>query len=133
MKRTILLSILPVLALMVFIAAQSPSPVVNPIADDIDLGWPEEVMGLLENSCFDCHTSDAGNIKAKGALNFSKWEGYKITKKINKLNGIPKEIKEKKMPPKKYISNKPDAALSDEEIELITKWANAEADKFMEE
>ena len=133
MKKTILLSILPFLALTVFIAAQSPSPITSPVADDIDYGWPEEVMALLERSCFDCHTSESGNVKAKGKLNFSKWEGYKLTKKIGKLDWISGTITEKDMPPKKYLEKKPEAAFTDEEIKLITDWATAESNKLMEE
>ena len=72
-------------------------------------------------------------MKAKSKLNFSKWEDYKITKKISKLNAISEEVKEKTMPTQKYLKYYPDKALSDEEIGVITTWANAEADKLMEE
>lgn len=133
MKKSILISIIPILSIFIFIAAQSPAPVVITSADDVELDWPEEVVTLLQNSCFDCHSSDGGNIKAKGALNFSKWAGYKLTKKINKLNGIIEEVAEKKMPPKKYIANKPNTELSEDEIKTIVDWANAEADKLIEE
>lgn len=127
MKKNILITFLPLLAIVLFIAAQGPAQ------QETDLGWPDDVVKLFERSCNDCHTAESGNIKAKGALNFDKWEGYKITKKINKLNGIAEEVKEKSMPPNKYIKNNPDAVLTDEEITLITNWANAEADKLLEE
>ena len=135
MKKIILISLIPVLAIILFVAAQIPvsGPLAEPVAEDLDLGWPDEVMTLLERSCFDCHTSEAGNMKAKSKLNFSKWEDYKITKKISKFNAISEEVKEKTMPTKKYLKNYPDRALSDEEIGVITTWANAEADKLMEE
>ncbi len=133
MKKTILLSILPVLALIVFIAAQNPSTQSPPVSDDFDQDWPEEVVALLERSCFDCHTSESGNIKAKGKLNFSKWADYKLTKQISKLDGVRGTIDEKDMPPTKYLEKKPEAAFTDEEIKLITEWAEAEIDKMMEE
>ncbi len=133
MKKAILISIIPILALLLFIAAQSPSTAVQPVSDDIELGWPDDVMSILERSCFDCHSADAGNIKAKGALNFSKWEGYKLTKKINKFSAISEEVKEKGMPPGKYIKDYPEKALNDDEIKLIVDWANTEADKLIEE
>ena len=133
MKKTILISILPVFAILLFIAAQQPEPVVQPVQEDLDLGWPEEVMTLFQQSCFDCHTADASNIKAKGKLNFSKWEEYKLTKKIGKLDKISEEVKEKKMPPNRYLKDNPGKALSDDQITIITNWANKEADKLMEE
>ena len=57
------------MAFFLFIAAYEPAPMPE---DDLYLGWPEEVMTLLERSCFDCHTAESGNVKAKGKLNFSK-------------------------------------------------------------
>jgi hypothetical protein len=135
MRKIILICLIPALAIILFIAAQNPVSglLAEPVAEDLDLGWPHEVMSLLERSCFDCHTSESGNIKAKSKLNFSKWENYKITKKISKLNTISEEVKGKTMPTKKYLQNYPDRALSDEEIGVITTWANAETDKLMEE
>ena len=133
MKKSILIMLLPAIALVALIAAQQPAQVPEPITEDIELGWPDEVMTVFKRSCFDCHTKESGNIKGKGALNFSKWEGYKLTKKIGKLDGIAEEVTEKSMPPNKYLKNYPDRALSDEEIKLIKEWANAEADKLMEE
>lgn len=133
MKKIFFYSLLPVIMIIVLVAAQSPSNVPGPVADDIDYGWPEDVMVLLERSCFDCHTKEASNIKSKGALNFSKWNDYKLSKKIGKLNDISEEVKEKKMPPGKYVEKYPAKALSEEEIGVITNWANAEADKLMEE
>lgn len=133
MKKNILYSVLPLMAIIIFVAAQDFTTETTPATDEIELGWPDDVMALLENSCYDCHTKDASNIKSKGALNFSKWEDYKLTKKIGKLNDISESVKEKKMPPKKYLDKFPEKALSDEEIGVVTNWANAEAEKLMEE
>jgi mono/diheme cytochrome c family protein len=129
MKKVILFSILPVLAMFLFIAAYQPTPT----PDDLDLGWPEEVMTVLEQTCFDCHTSESGNVKAKGKLNFSKWEEYKLTKKVGKLDGIKETVGAGDMPPKKYLNKYPDKALTEEEIKMIADWANAEADKLIGE
>jgi mono/diheme cytochrome c family protein len=129
MKKSILFSILPLMALFLFVAAYQPAP--SP--DDLDLGWPEEVMTAFDKACFDCHTSESGNVKAKGKLNFSKWEDYKLTKKVGKLDGIRETVETGDMPPKKYLNKYPDNALTEEEIKMIAEWANAEADKLMEE
>ena len=129
MKKTLLLSILPVMAMFLFIAAYEPAPA----PEELDLGWPEEVMTVLERSCFDCHTSESSNVKAKSKLNFSKWEELKPTKQVGKLDGIRETIEKGDMPPKKYLEKYPDNALSEEEVKMITEWANAEMDKLMGE
>jgi mono/diheme cytochrome c family protein len=133
MKKNIGFSILPLLALVVFVAAQNISTVSPQLPQDADAKWPEEVKAILDGTCYGCHTDDNGSEKSRNALNFSKWEDYKLTKKIGKLNDISEVLKEKKMPPKKYIEKFPDKALSDKQIGVITNWANAEANKLMEE
>jgi hypothetical protein len=132
MKRILVFTILPILSIFLFVAAQSISVQKSPVPEEIELGAPDEVMTILERSCFDCHTKD-GSAKAKLSLNFSKWDNYKLTKKIGKLSDIAEEVKEQKMPPKRYIDDYPDKALSGEEIEIIANWANEAADKLMEE
>ena len=133
MKKNILFILLPFMAVVVLVAAQN-----NPLApvtpqEELSSDWPEEVKDLIKTSCYDCHTKDASGEKSKKALNFSTWEDYKLTKKIGKLNDISEVLKEKKMPPKKYLEKFPDKALSDKQIGVITNWANAEAEKLMEE
>lgn len=131
MKKTILFSILPLMAFFLFIAAYEPSPA--PASQDLDLGFPEEVMTVLERSCFDCHTSESGNVKAKTKLNFSKWEELKVTKKVGELDGIKEVVSKGDMPPKKYVEKYPEKALSAEEKKMISDWASAEMDKLMGE
>ncbi|HSG67115.1 MAG TPA: hypothetical protein VK994_00315, partial [Bacteroidales bacterium] len=95
MKRALIYSLLPVMAVFIFVAAQN-SNTVGPAAQETpDLGWPDEVVALLENSCYDCHSSDSGNLKARQKLNFLKWEELKVSKQVGKLNDISEEVKEK--------------------------------------
>ena len=129
MKKTLLFSFLPLMAMFLFIAAYEPASV----PDETELEWPEEVMVALNKACFDCHTSESGNVKAKGKLNFSKWEDYKLTKKVGKLDGIKETVESGDMPPKKYLNKYPDNALTEEEVKVITEWASAEMDKLMGE
>lgn len=133
MKKVLLICGIPLLTIILFVAANNTSQAPMPAMDGLELDWPEEVMTLIETSCFDCHTKEASNAKAKMALNFTKWEDYKLSKKIGKLNDISQEVKEQKMPPKKYISKYPEKALNEEEIRIIAEWANTAADKLMEE
>jgi hypothetical protein len=92
---------------------------------------PDEVSTILETSCYDCHIASASNIKAKGKLNFSKWEDYSDAKKVGKLENIIEEIEKGSMPPKKYVGKNPAAAMDDEQKEAVVKWAKEESNKLM--
>lgn len=94
--------------------------------------FPADVKEVLKTSCYDCHSKDASNKKGKLALNFDKWDDYKLTKRISKLDAICEVIEEGKMPPEKYLKGNPDKALSAELQELICNWAEDESAKLME-
>ena len=133
MQKIIFFSLLPLLAIVIFVAAQNTTSAPAQLSQDIELDWPEDVMTIFESSCYGCHTEGNGSDKSRAALNFSKWEDYKLTKKVGKLNDISEMVKEKKMPPAKYLEKLPEKALSDEQIAVITKWANDVAEKLMGE
>ncbi|MFH0757587.1 MAG: heme-binding domain-containing protein [Bacteroidota bacterium] len=93
---------------------------------------PEDVQGVLKNSCYDCHSNEASNKKAQFVLNFNKWEEFKASKKISRLEDICALVEEGKMPPEKYVNNKPDRALSDSQKALICDWTKKESATLME-
>jgi len=110
------------------VSINSPDP-----QEQINLDFPEDVKAILERSCFDCHTDEASNFKAKGKLNFSKWDEYKSSKKISKLDAICEEMKDGSMPKKKYVEKYPDKSMSHEDIDLICNWTSEESKKIMGE
>jgi hypothetical protein len=100
--------------------------------DELNLGFPEDVTKILNNSCFGCHTGQSKNEKAKFKLNFSKWNDLKATTKIGKLDDICKMLKEGEMPPERFLSNNPDKALTAEQKTLMCNWVDEETKKLME-
>jgi hypothetical protein len=123
MKKAILLLVFAGFGLFItaFITVPAPGP-----------DFPDEVAVVLKNSCFDCHSAEGSSKKALLALNFDKWDGFKDTKKISKLSDICELVEEGKMPPGKYLANKPDRALTDAHKELLCSWAEEESAKLME-
>jgi mono/diheme cytochrome c family protein len=93
-------------------------------------GFPEEILTIFTNSCFDCHTAGSQNKMANFALDFKGWDDYKDAKKAQLLIKIDKEVSEKNMPPKKYLERNPGKALTDEQVELISKWAKEESNNL---
>jgi len=97
-----------------------------------DPDFPAEVKEVLKTSCYDCHSNGSSNSKAPLALNFDKWNDYKSSKKISKLEAICEVIRENKMPPEKYLKGNPEKAVSDDQKELLCKWSEEESAKLME-
>jgi uncharacterized membrane protein len=98
----------------------------NPAAE-----FPDDVTDILKTHCYDCHSQDASNKKAKIALNFDKWDDYKDSKKVSKLDAICEVVSKDKMPPEKYLKNNPGKALTDDQKVVLCKWTDAESDKLM--
>jgi hypothetical protein len=105
----------------------------NKTEEALELGFPDEVMAIMERSCFGCHTKESSNKKGKFKLNFSKWQDMKTSKKIGKLDEICEEVTEKEMPPEKFIDKNPDKELSEEEIRIICDWVDAEVENLLGE
>jgi hypothetical protein len=101
--------------------------------EELQLGFPDDVMTVMERSCFGCHTAESSNTKGKLKLNFSKWEDMKTSKKIGKLDEICEEVKEGEMPPEKFLEKYPDKKLTEEEVGIICAWVDKEAEKLIGE
>jgi len=93
---------------------------------------PEDVMVILEKSCFDCHTTESKKDKAKNKLNFSTWNELSKAKKVGKLNAICEEVENGDMPTEKYISYYPDSQLNDEQVSALCNWVDSEIENLMD-
>jgi hypothetical protein len=108
---------------------------------------PEPVGKILERSCSDCHSSKtvypwyaqiapaswflADHIKdGRRELNFSEWGNYETRRKRKKLEEVCEQVKTKEMPLPSYLWIHWGAKLSDEEINILCDWSNAEAAKL---
>ena len=128
-----LLVIFAMIALVLSFTTLGNKPSAKSSSGMVPTEFPEEISLVLQTSCYDCHISESSNIKAKGKLNFSKWEELSEAKKVGKLESIAEEVKEGKMPPSRYLDNNPKAALSKEQVEAILKWTEEETNKIMGE
>jgi hypothetical protein len=120
------------LVAIAFIAFTQPVTLATtPPAEEDELQFPGDVLSVFENACFDCHISESKNVKGKTKLNFSKWNDYKDSKKVGKLDEICEVVKENEMPPEKYLEKHPDKKLTQEQIALVCAWVDEEAEKLM--
>ena len=85
---------------------------------------PEDVRTIFNNACMDCH-SEGGNKMAMAHVNFSKWDKYSPEKQAKKSTGIFKEMAKGKMPPRAYISARPEFGPTKAQIDLVSNWSQS--------
>ncbi|WP_299054080.1 heme-binding domain-containing protein [uncultured Polaribacter sp.] len=131
---------------VVFIIAQFFSPVKNEgeitstIAFIAETNPSEEVLKVLKESCFDCHSNKTNypwynnitpvnfwlesHVKdGKKHLNFSTWDSYSLKRKEHKMDELHEEVEEGEMPLKSYTLTHSDANLTPAQITAVVDWA----------
>jgi hypothetical protein len=103
----------------------------NPSPSEPQDDFPKKVSGILTNSCYNCHTTGAQAEKAVEALDFKKWEEYKLTKKISLLTKICEVAEKGDMPPEKHLKQHPEKAPSESDIKTICNWTKKESEKLI--
>lgn len=84
---------------------------------------PQDVLQILDKSCYGCHNSESNNIKGKGKLKFDKMSELKLYKQVGKLTDIADVVESGDMPNKKFKKNYPDRMPTKEEQEKLISWA----------
>lgn len=127
-----------IFALMQLFSLNTPASL--PIKEAEKLQAPQEVLTLLQRSCYDCHSSKVEapwyynvapiswytqlNVKnAREIVNFSKWNSYPKERQLKLLKKIPKAIVIR-MPMQTYLYMHEEARVTKSEKELLTTWAN---------
>ena len=71
-----------------------------------------------------CHTSQGG-LLSRVKLNFTEWTGYSQSKQKEKAEKIYSMVKKGAMPPKAARENRPEIIPTQEQTDLIKKWADS--------
>ncbi len=91
---------------------------------------PENIQGIIDNSCYGCHHTDSKNEKGKKKLDFDKLADLKTYKLVGKLADISETVVEGDMPPKKAVKKYPELKLSDEDKATLGDWAKSTAEEL---
>lgn len=100
---------------------------------------PDSIMGVLQKSCYDCHSDHTDypwydqitpvnwwvdqHIKdGKRELNFTTFGEYPVKKMVRKIEEIGETIEKKEMPLPSYLWMHGDAKLSSSERTAIINW-----------
>jgi uncharacterized membrane protein len=130
MKRFGILLVVSSFAIAVFTQMILNQNVTN--ADEQEeFKFPKKVQAVIDKSCFGCHSENGKSDKAKNKLRWDLMHEYDKSKMVSIMDDIIEVIEKKEMPPEKFLENKPEAKPSDEEYEILMKWAEKEADKLL--
>jgi hypothetical protein len=108
---------------------------------------PAEVAALFHGACYDCHSDETkwpwyshvapvswwlvGHVNdARKRLNFSQWPHDDPRRSAKKWRSISESIADGDMPLPGYDRMHPEARLTQEQRDLMSKWAEAEADRI---
>lgn len=100
---------------------------------------PKEVISILENSCFNCHSNQQNlswydkiapvswavnkDVKrAREVLNFSEWEKLSPAEHKGKMYAILNMMQSGKMPIREYALLHPSARITEKDIETVKKY-----------
>jgi len=99
----------------------------------------EEIISLLKNSCYDCHSNntvypwysklqpiswllESHIAEAKDELNFNEFNAYSKRKQKAKLKSIMSQLEDDVMPLKSYVLMHSNAKLTDNDKAIIIAW-----------
>jgi len=120
----------------------------NPKIDEtLTLTTNKEVMNVLKNSCYDCHSNEtkkpwyhnvapvswvmSGHIKSgRQALNFSNWQSIESKTKLKQLKRAKQLIKNELMPKGEYLLMHENAVLDEEKKERLEQFFDAQIEKL---
>ncbi|MCF6242112.1 MAG: heme-binding domain-containing protein [Bacteroidales bacterium] len=131
MKKLVLFSIIAFGGLVFMNFSRVENQTINPQNNKYEV--PENVQAIIDRSCFGCHNSDSKNEKGKKKLSWDLMKkGYKTHKIIAKLGEIEEVLQKNEMPPEKFLAKYPDKKLSDDERNIMIKWAQEMTKKMSE-
>jgi len=133
--RAILAAVVGLLVAAQFIPVGRKNP-----AGGSEISAPAEVAGILERSCYDCHSNRTkwpwyGRVapvswllahdvsEARERLNFSRWGEYAAKERVDLAEEAVEEVEKGAMPLKIYLLVHRGARVSASELELLRAWA----------
>jgi mono/diheme cytochrome c family protein len=90
---------------------------------------PAEVKAVVDKKCYGCHNANSKNEKGKAKLDWDALAKQKKSKRVGTMGKISEVLEKGEMPPKKFLENKPEAALSEEELATLVAWSAGKKNK----
>lgn len=126
---------------------KSSQPVVQAETLDSAVAVPENVRGILDRSCNDCHSNKTvypwySNIQPVGwflndhithgrsHLNFSIFNTYDVKRKVKKLEEVCEQVESKEMPLPSYLWIHRDSVMNEGDARILCDWSKSESAKL---
>jgi len=129
MKTRNLLFPIALIAVAVIFQSSILFNVNNGVAGDVNI--PEDVKSVLDNKCYGCHNMESQADKAKKKLLLDKLGDLSKAKLVAALSDIGEVAGEGSMPPEKFLEQKPEKKLTEDEQKLLVNWAEKAADEML--
>lgn len=123
MKKLLLI---PALALVGFLFLQgksTPEAASVTTMDTHQAALPDNVKAVVDQKCYGCHNANSKNEKGKAKLDWDALDGMKKSKRMAAMGKISEVLEQGEMPPKKFLENKPEAALTEAELATLVEWS----------
>ncbi len=85
---------------------------------------PKDVNKIFQISCISCHGVNGGRFP-KLKLNFERWSSFSTAKEAEKALSICSSMRKGTMPPKTTRISNPELIPTQEQIDVVCKWAES--------
>jgi uncharacterized membrane protein len=124
MKKLFLLPIVAILGVLFFrgISLTTAEPEIVHLAMSPEM--PANVKAIVDQKCYGCHNAESKNEKGKAKLDWDALEAAKKSKAMATMGKIAEVLAEGTMPPAKFLENKPEGKLTEEEVATLKQWSS---------
>lgn len=126
MKRLLFITCAALCGLLFFQGKPTEKPVPSPY---LDAELPAEVKAVVDQKCYGCHNVNSKNEKGKAKLDWDALTKMKKAKRMAAMDEINEVLTEGEMPPKKFLENKPEGALTEAELATLLAWSSGKKKK----
>ncbi|WP_215225218.1 heme-binding domain-containing protein [Echinicola shivajiensis] len=123
MKKLFLLPMAAIIGLLFFQGTPKTELSSNPELEIAGKKLPKKVMAVVDQKCYGCHNANARSEKAKSKLDWDALQTLSKAEQSETKGKIYDVLAEGNMPPKKFLDNKPEGKLSEDELALLMKWS----------
>jgi len=123
MKKLLLIPFVAIIGLLFMQGKSVPASEPSTITDAMNAELPANVKAVVDQKCYGCHNANSKNEKGKAKLDWDAVGNMKKSKRMAAMEKVSEVLAKGEMPPKKFLANKPEAALSAAELATLVEWS----------